>query len=116
MYSRAAALALCKVRTVKLPKRTRAVTSWDNGRGFVIALNANLTAAERRFVLEHELAHIRLGHFWNTTDDRETMEREADRLARRELGMEPGADLGDLTDEEKDCAVLQAARAAGLLV
>lgn len=85
MFTRETALALATVYYVELPDGINGITTPDPEHGdFVIAINTKLDDLGRRITLEHELAHIRLGHFYDRTKSDDTKEREADDLATLE--------------------------------
>ena len=85
MFTRETALALATVYYVELPDGINGITTPDPEHGdFVIAINTKLDDLGRRIALEHELAHIRLGHFYDRTKSDDTKEREADDLATLE--------------------------------
>ena len=87
MISRADALAAATIYHRELPASVHGVTAANrNGTRFMIVLNTLNSTADEAFALEHELAHIRLGHF--APDDLRTIEQveaEADALAAAEL-------------------------------
>ena len=86
MFTRAAALAASTVYYIELPETIRGITSPDQERGgFVIIINSLLDDTGRRYTLEHELAHIRLNHFYDKTKTDEDKDREADDLAAAEI-------------------------------
>lgn len=53
------------VRFVKLPRRVEGVTVVNTDSTFSVYINEILDAEERQAVLEHELRHIRLEHFYD---------------------------------------------------
>ena len=88
MYTREAALAVATIYYVELPDKINGITTPEpEADGFVIAINSKIDDFGQRIALEHELAHIRLGHFYDKTKSIETIEREADELAELELSM-----------------------------
>lgn len=81
ILTREQALALCTIRHYDLPGNPFGVTvEIIPGRKYNVCLNRHNSPLQDRFTLEHELAHIRLGHF---TDSRplSIIEHEADSLA-----------------------------------
>ena len=64
------------VRTVSLPPSVRAVTLPNDDATFDIYINAELPEELQVKALEHELEHIRLGHFYDEAPVGEN-EREA---------------------------------------
>ena len=86
MFSRETALAVSTIFYVEMPEAVNGITTPDAEHDdFVIAINARLDDLGRRIALEHELSHIRLGHFYDRTKSDDTKEREADELAEMEL-------------------------------
>lgn len=83
MISRAEALASTEIIHLELPTACHGVTV-PTGKGFLIVLNSRNGAELDRTTLEHEIAHIRLGHAGADTGDVGTMEQEADYLAEME--------------------------------
>ena len=64
------------IRRVPFPNRSvRAATFPNDDGSFDIYLNTLLTEAEQQRALEHELRHIRLGHFYS---DKPLTEKEAE--------------------------------------
>lgn len=64
------------IRRVPFPNRSvRAATFPNDDGSFDIYLNTLLTEAEQQRALEHELRHIRLGHFYS---DKPLAEKEAE--------------------------------------
>lgn len=53
------------VRTVSLPPSVRAITLPNDDATFDIYINAELPEELQVKALEHELKHIRLGHFYD---------------------------------------------------
>ena len=53
------------IRAVDLPKKVYAVTLPNDDDTFDIYVNLHLPEELRRSALEHELEHIRLGHFYD---------------------------------------------------
>ena len=52
------------VRLIPLPTRVNGFTALDDEGLYNIYINEGLTAEGQRRVLRHELAHIRLNHFY----------------------------------------------------
>ena len=52
------------IRFVKLPRKVEGVTIVNSDGTFSVYINEILGAEERQAVLEHELRHIRLEHFY----------------------------------------------------
>ena len=97
MYTRSAAVAMSTVYAVELPSTVGGLTA-ATADGFIIAINSTLPAERQRFALEHELAHIRLGHYTNGCEaDLQDMEREADELARLTIDQR-----GDFDDDSQN--------------
>lgn len=68
------------IRRVPFPNRSVRAATFPNDDGtFDIYLNALLSEAEQQRALEHELRHIRLGHFYSDAP-LEEKEAEADGL------------------------------------
>ena len=66
------------IRLVRFPNRSTPGQVWPNDDGtFDIYVDERLPDDERRRTVEHELIHIREGHFWSPLSIR-NCEREAD--------------------------------------
>ena len=65
------------VRLVALPRSVEGVTVPNDDGSFDIYINSRLSEGRRQSVLEHELRHIRLEHFYLDMPV-ELMERQAD--------------------------------------
>ena len=63
MLSREEALSMCKIQYCDLPECCRGMTIELSPVRFKIVVNERYAPDHQRFTLEHELAHIRLGHF-----------------------------------------------------
>ena len=94
MHNRAAALAVTTVCEMELPPTIHGIT-WPNRKGnrFFVLINSTIPEAARCAALEHELAHIRLGHFTDTRDLR-VLEEEANELAAAEIAGKEAAQCG----------------------
>ncbi len=69
------------IRRVPFPNRSvRAATFPNDDGSFDVYVNALLSEAEQQRALEHELRHIRLGHFYSD-EPLSQKEAEADGLA-----------------------------------
>lgn len=82
--NRAKAESLSKVMYIDLPDSVGGIVSKD-GSGYVVAINRKHPIERQRFTLEHELAHIYMGHF-ESEQSIEDIESEADRIATEIVG------------------------------
>ena len=82
--NRAEAENLSKVMYIDLPDSIEGIVSKDES-GYIVLINSKHPTDRQRFTLEHELAHIYLGHFENKQSI-EDIESEADRIATEIVG------------------------------
>ena len=84
--TRVEALHHSRVQRMELPRVCRGFTTEIKPGRYLIVLNERNSAAEDQRTLEHELAHVRLGHFDSGLSIQEC-EAEADREAAFILGI-----------------------------
>ena len=53
------------VRVLKLPNKVKGVTVTDSEGAYCVFVNSEISSAEQKKALEHELKHIKLQHFYN---------------------------------------------------
>lgn len=65
------------IRYIKFPGLIRGSVIIDADGNFNVYINKNLSESQQQRTLDHELRHIRLGHFDDELTDRTTKERQA---------------------------------------
>lgn len=81
--TRSEALSLSKVYYIPLPEDVYGSVRQRRNGGYMIAINSTQSAEAQAETLEHELSHIRLGHF-QSGKGISTIEAEADALSHQE--------------------------------
>lgn len=65
------------VRYIDFPEGIRGGVEIDADGNYNVYINENLSESQKQRTLDHELRHIRLGHFEDESTDRATKEKQA---------------------------------------
>lgn len=85
--TREKALSMCKIQYISFPVYVVNGTTIeiDPHNKYLILINKDHSQTQQQFTLEHELAHIRLNHFYDPDKPIQICEQEADEMALAEI-------------------------------